>query len=160
MPRALKWYTKHFTDVALASGLAIQQELLGAVDQANQKGSTVTRLIIDVWGQCDTENTRKRVDMGILWVDGDAFTAGAFPDPEIDTERADWLWRATEQYIGTSGSSGGVFSVGPQRRSWDIRSQRICRADTDMLMMLFKTNAVTTGGIFVTGAIRTLLRLP
>jgi len=157
VPRAVKWFTTMFTDQAIASAGILPITLLDAVDQANMKGSTVTRMIIDIWGQADVLSARKRLDIGIIWIDTDAVIASALPDPEVESERADWLFRGTEFYVGTSSTPANA-RMWP--RSWDIRSQRKCTSDLDQLMLIAKVNAITSGGILFSGTVRVLLRLP
>ena len=157
MPRTLKWFTTLRNDQALTDGAQIEIDLLADLDVANRKGSTVTRLIIDQWIRNDTQQTFKICDTGILWLNGDAFTAGAVPDPGDESDRADWMvrFRMTNQMDATTSGSQQI-----EDKHLDLRAQRICRAERDQLIWVCEDSGSGTGGLFVTFAIRVLLRLP
>jgi len=155
--RTVKWFTTLRTDQVLASGLQTTFDLLAGVAVANRKGSTVTRFLLDIWMTPDTINSRKAIDFGTVWVDSDAVVAGAFPDADVETEKVDWLMRSRMVVLGPN--AGSIF-LQPPMRSYDIRSQRICRADNDELRLICDINAITTGGVFITFISRVLLRLP
>ena len=157
MPRAVKWFTTLGNRQALASGSQNDFNLLAAVSQANMKGSTVTRMIVDMWVDADTASSHKIMDFGILWLDGDAVAANVLPDTDVETERADYILRSrmvlSAHNVNTEVREGAF-------RHYDIRAQRICRADTDQLTLVVDLDSGTTGGLFLDFMIRVLIRLP
>jgi len=154
--RTLKWFTALGNDAAIASAGQGTFNLLSAVDQANLKGSTVTRILFKAWGVPDLAGARKSIDMGITWLDTDAVVAGAFPDVDVAAERVDWLYRSRMFTQGETSVVQGMVAT----EVADIRSQRICRADLDQLTLIVDVNSITGGGIFLTFIARILLRLP
>ena len=158
MARTVKWFTTLLNTQALASAGQTNFNLLADLAVANAKGSTVTRLIIDLMVHCDTDGSRKTMDLGVVWLDGDAVAAGAFPEADAASERVDWLMRGRMKIHRFAAASLDMVPIA--EKAWDIRSQRICRAERDELQMICDLDALTVGGVFITGIIRTLVRLP
>jgi len=157
VPRAMKWYTSIFNNTAIVNGGTFRRSLLPGIPDALRKGSTVTRILLSLWMENDTFTTLKRLDLGIGWIDEDAFNASAFPDPEDENERFDWIFRdSIVEGIGPSGTNSKDVRV----TRYDLRSQRICRAENDLLIIMGKLDTVNTGGVFFSGLTRVLLRLP
>jgi len=156
--RAVKWFTTLLDEQALVSAGQITFDLLSGLAVANRKGSTVTRLLIDLMINPDTDGSRKLMSFGIVYVDTDAVAAGAFPDSDVADERVDWLMRGRMKVHANA--AGETVAVPMATKSYDLRAQRICRAENDQLRMIFDLNSITVGGVFVNGIIRTLVRLP
>ena len=157
MPRALKWFTTLGNEQALVSGGQIAIPLLAGLAPANAKGSTVTRFILDIWMRTDVVGARKIVDFGALWFPTDAIDANAFPTMDAEAARYDFVLRSRMYETSMSTDLDGFP---PTMRSYDIRSQRICRAELDQFILVLDNNAITTGGVFVTFISRVLVRLP
>ena len=156
MPRAMKWYTSMFNTTAIVNNGTFRRSMLPGIPESLRKGSTVTRILMTLWIANDTASTIKRLDLGIGWIDEDAFNAAAFPDPEDENERFDWIFRDS---LVQGRDSGG--NQGDQKyQKYDLRSQRICRAENDLLVLMGKLDGVDTGGVFFSGLTRVLLRLP
>ena len=156
MPRAVKWFTTLLDEQAIVSGGQKHYDILPDLSTANAKGSTVTRLILDMWLHGDTGNARKICDYGVLWLSSDAFTASAVPELDDQTERPDYLYRGRVYVVGSAPSEMQQVTM----KRHDIRSQRICRSDDDKLTLVMDLNAITAGGIFLTVFARVLVRLP
>jgi len=155
--RAVKWFTTIRQAQALVDGGQITFDLLSALSQANAKGSTVTRMIMDLVTRADTLSSTKATDFGVVWMHADAVAAGAFPDADDEGERVDWLVRG--QMITEPPALGSEFG-GAGRKSMDLRTQRICRADDDQLRLIFDDPGLGSGGVFVDLMVRTLVKLP
>jgi len=154
----MKWFTTLRNNQALADGLALDFPLLADAQQANRRGSTVTRIIIDQWVRNDVQQTFKIADFGIVWAHSQAVaTTAALPDPGLEDDRADWLvrFRMVNQMDATTSGTQQIA-----HKMMDIRSQRICRSDEDELTYIMKDSGSGNGGLFVTFSIRVLLKLP
>ena len=156
MARAMKWYTTLVNENAISSGGFLRLPLLSGMSIANMKGSTVTRMIIDIWLRPDTLSSFKILDFGILWYPQAAVDANAFPDLAIEDEKYDWLLRSRMYATGSVSGQNPIIT----EKHYDNGSQRICRATNDILMMLIDLNSVTAGGVFFSMSHRGLVRLP
>ncbi len=156
MARPMKWFTRSFRHTALASAGQARIELLSPLPVGDVKNSTVTRLIVHLEGLGDTVNTVKVASWGITFVNDDAAVAVAYPDVDDETERVDWLVRG--QLVIPSGADlrdRPLPSV-----HYDGRSARVCRAEKDRLFLLVDLDSTDTGGVFLHGVVRVLVRLP
>ena len=154
--RELKWFTTLRQHVAIASAGNLRVPILGGIEIANMKGSTVTRIIADFWARTDTLNTFKVWDFGILWYPTAAVDSNAYPDLAVEEENYDWLLRSR---MFVPGGNTGQNTVVVEKR-FDNRSGRICRSEQDQLMLVSDLNSTFSGGIFLTFIIRVLMRLP
>ncbi len=155
--RVFKWFTHLRISQALADNSQLTFNLLDDMSVADMEGSTVTRQLIDFWVRNDTTNYQKVMDWGIVWVDQDAASAGAFPDADDEDERVDWLSRGRMvKMIDTTTGNGKLL----EHKHVDSRSQRVCRSENDQLTLILNSDTNGTGGLFVTYSVRTLMRMP
>ena len=156
MARAKQWITSLRNNQALVPGVGIEFDIAADLAAGNRKGATVQRVLLELWTRNDTINSVQHMDFGIMWVDTDAVVAGGFPDPNNETEQADWLVR------------GRMVNVTPvlneqsplNHRTYDLHSQRMCRAENDQLMLILQTSASAGGGLFVSLFSRVLILKP
>ena len=155
--RTLKWFTTLRTLVAIADNEQETFDLLADMSVADMEGSTVTRMILEMWVENDVTSNPKTMDMGILWVNNDAFQVEAFPDADDEDERADWIWRgrmhSVTNNVGLSANAGGYMYR-------DLRAKRICRSEMDHLTLICDMDGNGTGGMFLTFMTRVLMQMP
>ena len=155
--RTFQWITTLRQHQALASGGQTNFNLSSDLAAGDRRGATLTRMLLNIHLRNDTVNVTKVLDYGVVWINADAATAGAFPDPISESEQADWLLR--DRMVISSGPNtfeGGHLTT--QRH--DNRSQRICRAETDQLHMVMDLDSVFAGGVFITFICRILVLKP
>ena len=155
MPRALQWFTKIQNDLAVANNGQSVVDLLASVVDDERKGATVTRIIYDIEARPDTVSAHKHLKWGITFVNRDAAVAGAYPDSDSESDRADWLMRGVLSTTVVGLADGQAYAY----RQGDIRSQRVWRAEESNLYIIFDDNDSEAGGLFVSFMIRILLRL-
>ena len=158
--RARQWITTLRNNQALIPGVGIEFDLAADLTAGNRKGATIQRTLLELWVRNDTVNSVHHVDFGrcdwFMWIDADAAAAGGFPDPNNETEQADWLMRGRMMVV-----TEAINLLTPlNHRMYDLRSQRICRAENDQLMLILQTSALAGGGIFVSFLSRVLLLKP
>ena len=120
----------------------------------NAEGLTVVRVIFNVWVSADVvTDAVTRFGMGIILVNGDAFTGGTIPDVDATTEDGDWIYLAPA--VGLVQAAEGPRGV---RLTGDIRSARKY-AQGDTLINVFK-NLDATNPMDIIGYFRALLLLP
>ena len=154
MARTTKWFTTIKNPTTIGGGGKDNVNLLATFDAANAKGSTVTRMLIKLGMWPETLTTIAKLPWGITYVNADAVTANAFPDPEVGADNVDWLVRG---YL-FNGSSNISETRQGDRDVMDIGTMRICRAQQDQLHILLDNDS--TINITYTFIIRVLLRLP
>ena len=156
--RQLQWYSKTTGFDALADGGQTNLPLYTTVDVTAIaiKGSTVTRTIMDLRVQAAAVAQRLFFFWGLVVINGDAASAGVFPDPEDMSDRPGWLARGRittiQASLSDSSQEGKVFL--------DLRSQRILRAEEDQYHLIVHN---LSGGAFALNwsvFIRSLIRLP
>jgi len=154
--RTLKWFTRLQTLVALADNAQLTFNLLNDMSVADMEGSTVTRMLMEIWIRNDVAGNQKTMDWGILWVDEDAVAAGAVPDADDEDERADWIGRGRMSAVtDVLLKPDALFHA-----AYDLRSQRICRTEQDQLTLILDMDSNGAGGVFVSFIVRTLMRMP
>ena len=154
--RAMEWFDTILVDLVLADGGALQVDLSAGVPESLRKGATVTRIVGQLYPRNDTANTVKVIPWGVAFVNSDAVAASAFPDPSDVADRADWLARGV---MLSSNGSDLFAAVGPNRHEFDLRAQRVCRSEQDLLHIMFEENGTFAGGSFISGMIRVLMKL-
>ena len=143
----------------MASGGQVRIPMLPLLAVGNRKGATVTRLLLEMSWIADADSARKVMNWGITYVNSDAVVALAFPDPSSTLDTPDWIARGQQFAVANSAiASSPGYNV--TRKSLDLRSQRICRAEDDELYFIIDTDAITAGGVFFNHMFRTLVRLP
>ncbi len=155
-PRAMKWFTSFQNDLAVADNSQANVELLDGMAIGNVKGSTITRIVLDVVGRLDTVDTFKSLRWGIVQVNSDAAAANAFPDADQESDRADWMFRSQMATIQNTLSDGAQLP----RVTADLRAQRIMRSEETQLHAVFDDSGTGLGGWLVSFMIRVLMKLP
>ena len=158
MPRGrlLKWFTTLRNLQALADNSQITFQLLEDLTVSQTEGSTITRILIEIWIRNDTVQNEKTMDWGIVLLGGEAVAAGVFPDADVEDERVDWLARGRMH-----GYTNGLFiNQDNSHVERDLRAQRIVRDEFQQLRLIFNSDTNGTGGLFVTFITRVLLRMP
>ena len=157
MPRAMKWFTTLRDQQALPDAGQVNFNLSASIGQSNIKGSTITRLIIDLWTAADTLGATKITDWGIAILNTDAVVAGAFPDADNENEKIDWLVRG--RLVTEPPRTGSEFGQ-HGRQTLDIRSARIIRAEDTQVHLVADDPGAGGGGVFLSLMVRMLLKLP
>ena len=98
-------------------------------------------MIIDLRLAADSVAQRVQLLWGIVVVNADARAAGAFPDADDMTDRADWLVRGKMETIQDSLSDASQWD----RVSLDLRAQRILHSEEAELHLII--DSVGTGFI-------------
>ena len=158
MPRPLQWFSSEIYLASLADATQSNLLLYSASYQAAAlvKGATVTRTIVDMHMRANAVAQPIRLTYGITLVNADARAAGAFPDPEDMAETAGWLYRARMLGIHDSVSDGAQ----DQKKSADLRSQRILRNERDELHLIVHNGSGGGAILFWSAFIRVLIKLP
>ena len=131
--RQYQWFSiLDENDTALASGNQVEKDLLSGMSTDDRKGSTITRVIVDLVITADTLNQKTFTSYGLCMVNLDAFAAGAVPDADSNVDRADWLLRGRSRNYMTqlSGTSDAFV------RSYDLRAQRVLRSEEMTLALI------------------------
>ena len=154
--RPTEWYTTDHPFTALGSGTGANFTMFNAISHGAQRilGSTITRNIIDVRLRASAVAQLVVVHWGIVVMNADARAAGAFPDPEDVSDRADWLVRGKLHTIQASLSDSSQWD----RMSLDLRAQRRLHSEEDELQLIW----FASGGFTAEFAayIHTLIKLP
>ena len=98
----------------------------------NAKGSTITRLIVDLRVKAASVAQLNEVFWGIVMVNGDASAAGAFPEADVLGDRAGWMVRGRFMVIQDSLSDRSQWD----EAKLDLRAQRIMRNEEDELHLI------------------------
>ena len=125
--RPMEWFTTLADGQTVTSGGQSNNELLVQLAESIRKGSTITRILLQLVIHPATVNTICRLKWGMVLVNEDAASGGTFPDADQSTDRADWLARGAELVSVTDLFNGQQYA----RVDRDLRAQRVIRADTD-----------------------------
>ena len=132
--RPMEWFTNERAFAAIASAGQDNHTLFNAssVGARFVKGTTITRMIIDVRLKPDTVAQQVNLSWGVVVMNADARAAGAFPDVDDISERPGWLVRGRLTAI-----SANLSDMSQQDRVLlDNRSQRILRNEEDELQFI------------------------
>jgi len=156
MARAFKWATRRVVTQAVASANQVCVDLLPALnfEEALKKGSTVTRIIAQVWSRPDTINQETELSFGIAIVNSDAAAANAFPDADIEGDNVAWFLRGMHVNRVSNLNDRSQWSYS----SYDLRAQRVMRSAQEELHFIFDQSS--GGGIELFLWTRVLMRLP
>ena len=155
--RETEWYSSilGFTNVNNGAQTANRLYSTTSTPISRIKGSTITRIIIKMIMHPSVITAIHEMHWGIVIVNEDAIAAGAYPDADDISDRADWLARGW--LCGRSAN----LSDGSQddRVELDLRSQRIMRAEEDALMLVID-NSNNGNAVSYAYFIRCLVKLP
>ncbi len=156
MPRGrlLKWFTTLRQLQALADNSQVTFDLLTDLSASQTQGSTITRILIEMWAVNDQAGNAKALDWGMVLISGEAASAGAFPDADDEDERVDWLGRGRMHCLTA------VLNENTAHMERDLRAQRVIRDEFQQLRLIMDLDLNGTGGVFVTFITRVLLRMP
>ncbi len=154
--RITKWFTTLGTLQAIPDNGQNTFALLADLAASQTQGATITRILMEMWASNDSINNPKTMDWGIVLLAGEAVSAGAFPDADDEDERVDWMGRG-RMHVKTSNLNEGR-DMGHMTR--DLRAQRVIRDEFQQLRLIVDADANGAGGIFLTFAIRVLLKMP
>jgi len=155
--RAVRWFTTISQDQALSDGGQLTFNLLSGMASTQFRGSTITRTVLTINTRADTIGATKHTWWGMVLVNADAVTAGAFPDADVETDRADWMIRG----LITTGAPALASEFGALGMlKMDLRSQRVIRGESTELRLIFDDLGAAAGGVFVTLLARVLVKLP
>jgi len=149
MARPTKWFTSISNGIVVVSNGQNSINLLSAVEVANRKGSTITRILLKLVAHPEA------LSWGLTFVNSDAASAGAFPDTDVATDNVDWLGRGTL----FSFSSSLADQSQDDRFEGDLGASRVWRSEQDQFHLIFDASASGTDTT-VRVAARVLLRLP
>ena len=154
--RPLEWYDSRQASTTLLAGAQANLTLYNAVSHGprNLKGATITRLIIDFALSASSVGQRSEVFWGIVLMNADARAAGAFPDADDFTDRADWMVRVRSEVSQLDLTDSSQWD----RRRLDLKSQRIIHSEEDELQFII--DSVSAFSCIWTLFVRALVRLP
>ena len=150
----LKWFTTINAHQAIPINGQITDDLLEDMSASQTEGATVTRILLQLWARPDTINVSKMLSWGIVALDGEAVSAGAFPEADDEDERVDWLVR------GALHASTAVLFENTSYVERDLRAQRMLRDEFKKLRIIFDVDGVAAGGLFMFYMVRVLMRMP
>jgi len=155
--RGREWFPKVVNIVnILAAGGQGDEIIDTGIPPDDKKSATIVRMLIDLEFKPTSTVVPIRFAVGITLMNEDAHAAAALPEPgKQDTEDADWLWLVPQAAFEVSSTSA------PRARYFilDIHSKRVYNARTDILVLVVD-NLATSGGLDVTGSVRTLILDP
>jgi len=155
MARPTKWFTSISNGIVVVSNGQNSINLLSAVEVANRKGSTITRILLKLVAHPEAITVLHALSWGLTFVNSDAASAGAFPDTDVATDNVDWLGRGTL----FSFSSSLADQSQDDRFEGDLGASRVWRSEQDQFHLIFDASASGTDTT-VRVAARVLLRLP
>jgi len=152
--RSTRWYEAIQGETTIAAGVTVFTVLTANMPTAVIRGSTVTRMILDIRVHPVSLTTFTEVFWGVCVVNNAAVASAAVPDPGI-VDSTDWLVH------GRLNTRSGNLSAnaGDDRVMLDIRAQRVLRATTDRLILVYH-NIIGGAGAGRSHFIRTLMKHP
>ena len=152
--RSYQWYSiLDENDTAVASGTQIEKDLLGDLVTDERKGATITRVILDLVISPDQAGQVTFTSYGLCMVNRDAVAAGAVPEADVNSDRADWLLRGrARNNCFALADSTQMF-----HREYDLRAQRVLRSEEQTLALILDHGS--GGGIDFFWMSRILMKL-
>ena len=152
--RQTEWYDTDVNVSVPISGQATVQLDVNLVSD-EKKGATITRVLVSLIVFPSAVNLSSRVHMGIVLIEQDAVSAGAFPDVDQMDDQPGWMWRHMMS-VRTENVS--------VRRSYqlvqaDIRAQRKYIGEDYQLRLIIDENGGVVEGN-CDGLIRVLVKKP
>ena len=151
--RGMFWHDT-IVNLTLATNSAAQTDLDNLIPADERKGVTLTRTLIDLTVVTVAAGTGGVMSMGIYLVEDDAAAAGAFAEPEVQTDEVSWLWRLMRRPLFTSDPNDYSQAA---RLVYDIRGQRKYPG-IDYTLWLVITTGTSTTSHNVDGGIRCLYK--
>ena len=159
MARRTRW-VDNLVGTTVSNGGQANDNLFQGTGSVDTQGWTVTRLIGEIalssattagaWGL-------QLIDIGIGMISSEAISAGAFPDPNIESDKPGrgWMWRAQKTVFQNGVGTSIVVPV-----TIDIRSQR--KVEDGTLHIIFNSTNLrgTSFTCDLNGLIRVLVLLP
>ena len=135
--RQTEWFDTNADAQTLTTGSQSNNELLSQMVTDEVKGSTITRILMQLTLRAGTVDTVGLVKWGIVVVNGDAAAADAFPDADVASDRADWMAKGAELVVMSSlTQSHQVLRI-----ARDLRAARIMRSEEDELHFIIDQNS-------------------
>ena len=155
--RGFEWFTGNLNFTNIASDGQLNFTLYNAATHGVDKikGSTITRMLIDMIMRNTAVAQTNQLFWGITIMNADARAAGAFPDADDVSDRADWLVRGRLMGNADSLSDSSQWS----RTHLDLRTQRMMRAEEDELQLVMDAGG-TGFTLDVSAFVRVLVRTP
>ena len=154
--RPMEWFNTSRSFTSLAASTQVSTTLFSAAAQGTRSvlGATVTRELLDIYVQAESVAQLVEMYYGLAILSQDAVLASGLPDPDSETDRADWLTRGRIMTIQASLSDSSQWG----RVHLDLRSQRILRSEEDQVELIFNnTTAFILKWAF---DMRMLIKLP
>jgi len=132
--RETEWFTLQRAFADLAPDGQTNETLFNAISIGGRfiKGTTITRMIIDMTFRNQTAAQDNIATWGILVMNADARAAGAFPEADDVSDRAGWMIRAQELFNAVAVASSSDW----KRTFVDLKSQRLLRTEEDELQLI------------------------
>ena len=144
------WFDRQNATLStIAAGGQSLVDLFENISEADLRGGTVVRMLVHLLLRGNV-NTILEWAFGILPITGDAFTAGAVPDPAFD--EPNW-------YLYDSGMVGLTTETRSINKDYDIRTARRI-ADGESALLHVITNLAASASLDYDIATRILIRLP
>ena len=138
--RTTKWHTIINPDTSLTAGSQVGLDLSAGLEQANRRGSTVVRLILDLHLRPGTLSHLYSLSWGVIVMNLDAVAASAFSDPEAEGDDADWLIRGRSVFESSNLSDSTQWG----RVTHDVRSARVMRSAQSQLVLVMHNGGPST----------------
>ena len=130
-------------------------DLSSAIAPDEFKGMTIARMIVDLVLMPIETGTGALVGIGTVLLSDEAVAVGAFPEPEVGTDQAGWLWRTVKTvHTSTSNDRSQATAV-----VHDLRGRRRWPGE-DFALMLIVTNFAGVINVNIDGMVRTLVWKP
>jgi len=140
--RETEWFTTNQGFLPIVAGAQANLTLFSAslIGARFVKGTTITRMIIDVIARNDAVAQTSILHWGIVPVNADARAAGAFPDADDMSDRAGWLMRGRLVFNSNAVSDSSQWA----QRHYDLRSQRVLRNEEEELQFIIDSTSSFT----------------
>ena len=143
--RLLQWFDTIEVAQTLSSNGQAEHDLLVEMEDQDQRGATVTRMLLDIDIRPNTVNSYAQMYVGILAWPAEAFLAGIMPDADQEADEGlGWMFR------GRLYTLEDTLNVAPRnmgsRLVVDLHSQRVLRtsgADSIYLILDQDSSGIT-----------------
>ncbi len=150
-PRRVARWIDQFINLNVSTGGQITENLTVNLADAEKKGATLVRTIIDLEMNLSAPGSGGFVTLGATLVELDAIAAGAFPDVDISGEQPGWTFRMRKNVFtsSTNNHSESTQFIG------DFKSKRTLRGLSFDYMLIIDAG-VLTASVNIDGSVRTL----
>ena len=151
--RAVQWFDFHVNQT-VSSGSQNVLTVDSNLGEAEKKGCTLIRTLLDLWVMPTTTGTGGTAGMGLAILHEEGIAASAVPDTDVSDDRGAWLWKVFFPFF-TSDLNDQAQAV---RFKEDLRGMRKYPTE-DHDLVLIMDNATGATSFNVDGLVRILCKM-